>query len=481
MKNISRRKFLSLFSASTATIAGGSLLASCKKTDDDVKADDYKNQLEPPTDKMEYRINNKNKDKVSLLGFGMMRLPTVKGNSARTQENEAGEAIDQEEVNRQVKYALDHGVNYFDTSPAYCKGESEASTGTALAASGYDRSKYFIATKLSNFDEETWTHEAGVEMFQNSLKYLQTDYIDYLLLHAVGGGDDAMDTLHQRYLDNGVLDYLYEQRQKGVIRNLGFSFHGDIEVFDYLLTLNDKYHWDFVQIQLNYVDWRGEKNEAERNIDATYLQNQLDKLGIQSVIMEPLLGGRLANLPNFLVKELKQRRPDKSIASWAFRFAGTPKGVLTVLSGMTHMEHVKDNILTYSPFEPISKEENEFLLDHVAKEIANLESIPCTHCNYCMPCPYGIDIPEIFAHYNKCKNEGTLPSNPDNKEFERLRQNYLIGLDRSVPKLRQANHCIGCGQCKPHCPQEIDIPEELKKIDQFAEELKLKGFKRPEK
>lgn len=473
MNKISRRNFLSLFGAAAATATGTSLLSACqKKETDNAPEEEYKNQVEPPTDRMTYRENTKTGDKVSILGFGMMRLPTTQNESARTQENVNEDPIDQEMVNRQVKYALDHGVNYFDTSPAYCRGKSEEATGTALKASGYDRKSYYIATKLSNFDEATWTHEAGVEMFQNSLKYLQTDYIDYLLLHSVGGGDDCMATLNARYIDNGVLDYLAEQREKGTIRNLGFSFHGDIKVFDYLLSLNDKYHWDFVQIQLNYVDWRGDKDESVRGIDATYLQNQLDKLGIQSVIMEPLLGGRLANLPRFLVKELKARRPDKSIASWAFRFAGTPKGVLTVLSGMTYMEHVKDNILTYSPLEPITAEENEFLLGHVAKELNNLASIPCTHCNYCMPCPYGIDIPEIFAHYNKCKNEGTLPNNKENEEYRRLRRNYLIGVDRSVPKLRQAAHCIGCHQCESHCPQKIKIADELHNIDKFIDELK---------
>lgn len=469
MKKIDRRNFLKTLGVSSVATTG--LLSACKKKDDTVIEDDYKSQTEPPKDKMTYRTNNKTGDKVSILGFGMMRLPTIKDESARTQENVNADPIDQETVNAQVKYALEHGVNYFDTSPAYCRGKSEESTGIALKASGYDRKSYYIATKLSNFDPSTWTYEGGVEMFQNSLKYLQTDYIDYLLLHAVGGGD-GMDTLNKRYFDNGLLDYLADQRKKGVIRNLGFSFHGNVEVFDYLLSLNDKYKWDFVQIQLNYVDWREEKNEEERNIDATYLQNQLDKLGIQSVIMEPLLGGRLANLPQFLVKEMKTRRPDKSVASWAFRFAGTPEGVLTVLSGMTYMEHVKDNILTYSPLEPITKEENEFLLGHVAKELANLQAIPCTDCKYCMPCPYGIDIPSIFAHYNKCKNEGTLPNNPENKEYARLRRNYLIGVDRSVPKLRQASHCIGCGQCEPHCPQKIHIHEELQKIDKFIDELK---------
>lgn len=479
-KNISRRKFLGILGATGSAVAGTSLLASCKQKDgDNVNTDnDYKNQIEPPTDKMTYRENTKTGDKVSILGYGMMRLP-MKDSEQQNADGIIEQVIDQEEVNRLVKYALDHGVNYFDTAPVYVRGKSEASTGIALKASGYDRKDYYIATKLSNFDPSTQSLEGGKEMFQNSLKYLQTDYIDYLLLHSLGGG--GIENLNRRFIDNGMLDYLMEQREKGVIRNLGFSYHGEIEVFDYLLSQNDKYHWDFVQIQLNYVDWREEKDENMRAIDATYLQNQLDKLGIQSVIMEPLLGGRLANVPRFLVKEMKERRPDKTVASWAFRFAGTPKGVLTVLSGMTYMEHLKDNLINYSPLEPISDDEHEFLIHHVAKELNDLASIPCTDCKYCMPCPYGINIPEIFKHYNKCMNEGTLPNNPENEEYRRLRRNYLIGVDRSVPKLRQASHCIGCHECESHCPQKIRIPDQLHRIDNFVEKLKRDGFEMPKK
>lgn len=477
-KKINRRKFLGLLGAGTSTVAGTSLIAGCKQKDaNDTVEQEYKNQQEPPVGKMTYRTNTKTGDKVSLLGYGMMRLPTINNNSARTSENENNEEIDQEEVNRQVDYALKHGINYFDTSPAYCRGLSERATGTALKR--YPRDKYFVATKLSNFSEETWSTEASKQMFHNSLKELQVDYIDYYLLHGIGMG--GMEALHGRYLDNGILDWLLEQRQQGKIRNLGFSYHGDIEVFDYLLSLNDKYKWDFVQIQLNYLDWNFAKQINERNTDAKYLYSELQKRGIQAVIMEPLLGGRLANVPQFVAREMKKRRPERSIASWAFRYAGTPKGILTVLSGMTYMEHLKDNLLSFCPLEPCSAEERTFLEDTIAKEIVGLETIPCNDCKYCMPCPYGVNIPAIFVHYNKCKNEGTLPANEENKNYRRLRRNYLIGIDRAVPRLRQASHCIGCGQCMPHCPQKIQIPEELHKIDQFVERLKRDGFNMPEK
>ncbi len=477
-KKISRRRFLGLLGAGTSAVAGTSVITGCKKkSENDIAQEEYRNQQEPPVGKMTYRTSTKTGDKVSLLGYGMMRLPTKDNGSARNADNPNGQEINQEMVNRLVDYAIEHGINYFDTSPAYCRGLSERSTGIALKR--HPRDKFYVATKLSNFAEDTWSAEASKQMFRNSLKELQVDYIDYYLLHGIGMG--GMEALHGRYLDNGILDWLLEQRKEGKIRNLGFSYHGDIEVFDYLLSQNDKYKWDFVQIQLNYLDWNFAKQINDRNTDAKYLYAELLKRNIQAVIMEPLLGGRLANVPQFVAREMKKRRPESSIASWAFRYAGTHKDVLTVLSGMTYMEHLKDNLLSYCPLVPCNDEETFFLEDTIAKEIVGLETIPCNDCKYCMPCPYGVDIPAIFVHYNKCKNEGTLPANEENKAYRTLRRNYLIGIDRAVPKLRQAAHCICCGQCMPHCPQKIQIPDELHKIDRFIERLKRDGFDRPAK
>ncbi len=456
--NISRRQFLKVMGAGVVTTT----VAACGgKNSANGAADDYKNQGEPPVGKMTYRVNPKTKEKVSLLGYGMMRLPN-------TPDLEKGkEVIDQEMVNRLVDYAMEHGVNYYDTSPAYCQGHSEESTGIALHK--FPRDKYYVATKLSNFDPSQWTKEACINMYHNSMRYLQVDYIDYYLLHAIGNG--GVETLMKRYIDNGVMDYLLKEREAGRIRNLGFSFHGDIACFDYMLEHHDKYQWDFVQIELNYVDWDFANEINDGNTDASYLYAELQKRGIPAVVMEPLLGGRLVNIPQFLATRIKQRDPEHSVASWAFRYAGTPEGVLTVLSGMTYMEHLKDNILTYSPLKPTSEDDNEFLYQ-VAKEIVGGETIPCNDCKYCMPCPYGIDIPGIFVHYNKCKNEGRLPVGVMDEEYRKRRREYLIGLDRAVPRMRQANHCIGCGQCVSHCPQNIQIPRELRKIDQFVEQLK---------
>ena len=415
--------------------------------------------------------NHNTGDKVSLLGYGMMRLP-VEGGGTERDHPEA--AIDQEMVNRQVDYAIEHGVNYFDTSPAYCQGRSEKSTGIALHR--HPRDKYFVATKMSNFSPETRTRAASIEMFENSLKELQVEYIDYLLLHAIGGGQDSEEEFNERFINNGILDWLVEQKKKGRIRNLGFSYHGDVSIFDMLLQWHDeeKYHWDFVQVELNYLDWNWANEINSSNTDASYLYEELSKRDIPSVIMEPLLGGRLANVPDPVVRKMKQQRPDDSVASWAFRYAGTPEKVLTVLSGMTYMENLRENIRTYAPLQPITKEENDFLME-IAEDIYNQKNIPCNECNYCMPCPYGINIPSVFVHYNKMIREGNIPNDRKDPEYSRQRKAFLVGYDRSVPRLRQASHCIGCGQCNEHCPQRIDIPKEMRKIDTMVENLKRNG------
>lgn len=457
-KEISRRDFFRLTGAAGLATAG---LSAC-----DRRSNASLSGVNGGIDagKMTYRVNPSTNDQVSILGFGMMRLPSVGGRSAR----EGNEEIDQETVNRMVDFAIEHGVNYFDTSPAYCRGASEHATGIALKR--HPREKYFIATKLSNFAPSTWSREASIAMYRNSMKELQVDYIDYYLLHGIGMGD-GMEEYENRYINNGVLEFLLEERRAGRIRNLGFSYHGDIRVFDRLLAEHDQYKWDFVQIQLNYLDWKYAKQINSRNTDAEYLYNELAKRHIPAIIMEPLLGGRLSNVPDNLVARLKQRAPENGVASWAFRFAGSFPGVLTVLSGMTRMEHLEDNLRTYSPLKPLSEDDFAFL-QQTATMMMQYDTIPCNDCKYCMPCPYGLDIPAILLHYNKCLNEGNIPESSQDENYHKARRAYLVGYDRSVPKLRQADHCTGCNQCSPHCPQRIDIPKELQRIDRYVEELK---------
>ncbi len=460
--DISRRDFFR--KSALAALATSPLLTACSGKKDGDTDESQLPHTPIPTDRMTLRVNPSTGDKVSLLGYGCMRWPTKPDF-----DNPGEDLIDQEEVNRLVDTAIKHGVNYFDTSPAYCKGRSENAVGIAL--SRHPRDKYFVATKLSNFDPSTWPREKSEQMYRDSLRLLQTDHIDYMLLHAVGMGNEPLKEFNARYIDNGMLDFLAAEREAGRIRNLGFSYHGDIRLFDMLLEWHDKYKWDFVQIQLNYLDWEHAKEINPRNTNAEYLYGELAKRDIPAIIMEPLLGGRLSKLPDHVVRLLKEQEPQKSVASWAFRYAGTYPKVLTVLSGMTYMDHLEDNLRSFCPLVPLTEEQTGFL-HKVAGIIASYPTVPCNECQYCMPCPYGLDIPAIFAHYNKCVNQGQVPDSPEAENYAEARRRFLVGYDRAVPRLRQASHCVGCKECVGHCPQKIDIPGEMARVDVIAESLR---------
>ena len=472
-KSINRRDFLKVLGGATAVTAVASVGCAPKNRE---RGGVATSELSP--DKMTYRTNPNSGDKVSLLGYGMMRLPL------QQKADGSGEEVDQERVNGLVDYAIAHGVNYFDTSATYVRGWSETATGIALSC--HPRGSYMVATKFSNHNNVQWRERReAIALYERSKRNLQVDYLDYYLLHACGVGgntytterdlDQQFDTmdklvLKERFFDNGMLDYFAQERRAGRIRNLGWSFHGKVEVFDFMLSLHDsgRYHWDFVQIQLNYVDW---KYASGWNVNAEYLYGELEKRSIPVVIMEPLLGGRLASNIDYLATRLKQRRPSNSIASWAFRYAGSFPQVMSVLSGMTYMEHLQDNLRTFAPLTPLEDDEWELLAD-TARRMVEYPTIPCTACEYCMPCPYRINIPAIFTHYNKCVNESNIPESSQSEGYRKARQAFLVGYDRSVPKLRQASHCIGCDQCTHHCPQAIKIPQELHRIDNYTEKLK---------
>lgn len=445
---LSRREFIKrigMGTASAAIMVGIGPLASIGKDDDQ------------PTlvNGMTYRINRKTGDKVSLLGYGMMRLPHKDGK------------IDQDLVNQEVSHALKHGVNYFDTSPHYVHEESETSLGIALKASGVPRKDYYIATKLSNFGQQEWSREESEKMYKRSFEYLQTDYIDYYLLHGIGMG--GMQNLKDRFIDNGMLDFLLEERKAGRIRNLGFSYHGDVEVFNYLVENTDKYKWDFVQIEMNYVDWKHADELNKRNTKAEYLYTMLEDHDIQAVIMEPLLGGRLTKLSDGYTQKLKKLRPDDSIASWAFRFCGTFPNVLTSLSGMTYMEHLEDNLKTHSPLDPCSKSELA-LLEEIATDMVSYPTIPCTDCKYCMPCPYGVNIPANFAFYNACVNDSTLPPVDANaRGFKKKNAKFQKAYRKSIQESELASQCVECGECLKKCPQRIPIPRRMAKLTDLLE------------
>ena len=447
-----------------AAVAGAAVAAGCEHPNAK-KAEGFA-AGEVPVGEMTYRTDAHGQ-KVSLLGFGMMRLPIEGGGNLR--ENPDAK-LDQETINRMVDYAMEHGVNYYDTAPVYMRGMSEKATGIAL--NRHPREKWLVATKMSNF--RTWTREASIKMYENSFKELGVDYIDYYLLHSFGGVDEnGKSNFEMRFVDNGVLDFLLEEREKGRIRNLGWSFHGEQSEFDKVVAMHDKYHWDFAQIQMNYVDWHYAHEIEPENVNADFLYAELDKREIPIVIMEPVLGGRLATLNEALAGQLKAVEPDRSLASWAFRYLGMYPRIMTSLSGMSAMEHVEDNVRTHCPCEPLTDAQMA-LLDRVADEFAHFPAVPCTACQYCMPCPYGLDIPGIFAFYNKSLAEGNIATEGtmEQKEFRRARRAFLTAYGKSIERLRQADHCIGCGECLTHCPQSIKIPDKMRMIEDYTNRLK---------
>ncbi|MGN0188954.1 MAG: aldo/keto reductase, partial [Candidatus Cryptobacteroides sp.] len=450
MDKISRRDFLKR-SAAGAVVAGAASVGCAPKGSVVSRAE---SEGELPQGQMTFRKDPKTGKDVSILAYGCMRWPM-------TMDDDNNEIIDQEQVNALIDCAMRHGVNYYDTAPVYLQGNSERAT--ALALSRYPRESYFLATKLSNFNASTHNLAFAKKMLSNSLKNLMTDYIDYYLFHSLHGGRESFEN---RFVKNGILDYCLEKRKKGVIRHLGFSFHDNRPNLQEILDYHEEYKaktgenlFDFVMIQMNWSDWHYAKG---KDANAADLYALLEEHDLPVMVMEPLLGGRLSNVPDHIAKMFKELEPQKSVASWAFRFAASHRNVQTVLSGMTYMEHLQDNLKTYSPLVELNDSEKEFL-DRMAGLMHQYPIVNCTGCEYCMPCPYGLDIPAIFAHYNKCVNEGYVSSDSQDEEYRRNRRAFLVSYDRAIPKLRQADRCIQCRKCmtESHCPQRINIPGEL--------------------
>ena len=455
--DLNRRDFLKITGA--GAVAATAAMYGCGQNNKTSAAGGVIGEV--PIDKMTYRVNRHTGDRLSLLGYGCMRWP-VRVNSRGEDE------IDQDTVNELVDYALAHGVNFFDTAPRYVRGWSEPATGIAL--SRHPRDKYFVSTKMSNIgNADDMSFRGSMAMYERSLRNLKVDYIDNYLLHNVGTG--GLEAYIARFETNGLLKQLLKERESGRIRNLGFSFHGDIAAFDRLLSLDVQ--WDFALIELNYIDWQ--HAQVGRNTNAEYLMGELVKKDVPAMIMEPLLGGRLARVPAQALALMKDVNPNDTPAQWALRYAANHENVLTVLSGMTYMEHLQENIRTYSPFEPLNNREIE-TLEKITDIMVDAEFIQCTTCQYCMPCPYGLDIPEIFDHYNRCVNAGRILESSKDENYRRARREFLIGYDRSVPKLRQASHCTGCKLCEPKCTQSLKISEEMRRVDNYVELLKQKKY-----
>ena len=438
-RNISRRDFLRRLGMGAGVAMASTVMGPLRAL-----AQDEKKGATP--NRMTYRVQHGSGEQISLLGFGMMRLPN-----------------NQEEVNRLVDYAIEHGVNYFDTAPMYMGGQSEVLTGNALSRN--PREKYYIATTMSNQNQRLWSFEESQKMYYQSFQRLKVDHIDYYLMHSIGGG--GMDTLNKRFFDNHLLEFLLKEREAGRIRHLGFSYHGDVRPFDWLLDHQEEYHFDFVQIQMNFLDWRHASmgNRRRKDADAEYLYNKCEKTGVQCVIMEPLRGGAFGRMAQELTDQLKAVRPGDSTARWAFRWVGSYPNILTTLSGMNQMAHVEENIETFSPLENCTEAEN-LLLAEIANQMAGFPTIPCTTCAYCMPCPYGVDIPGNFAYYNEAVNSHILPL-PEKQaaDYATRKQQFADGLRKALPNVETwARSCADCEECLSKCPQQIRIPNQMSRI-----------------
>jgi len=359
--------------------------------------------------------------KLSGLGLGMMRLPVVNGDDAVIDESAAAEIID---------YAYQSGVNYFDTAWGYHNGNSELVAGRCL--SKYPRESFYLATKFPGYDPANMGKVK--EIFEQQLRKCQTPYFDFYLFHNVyeGNIDDYLNPAH------GIMEYLLRQKKNGRIRHLGFSAHGSAEVIKRFLAAYRE-HMEFCQLQLNYMDWhfQGAKDKME------LVQNA----GIPVWVMEPLRGGRLAQASDEMTAALKKLRPDESVPAWAFRFLQSLPGVTMVLSGMSSLEQMKENVGIWQTDRLLTKDEFTTLV-HLSDEETRKGGLPCTACHYCTShCPRNLPIPELLALYNEHKITGG---------------GFLAPMAvASMPKERQPSACVGCRSCEQVCPQRIKISEAM--------------------
>lgn len=372
---------------------------------------------------MQKRLLGKTGEWASLLGFGCMRFPTDSDNKT-----------DSKKVQKMVDYAKAHGINYFDTAYVYGDGESERAISKAL--SKFSRDSYFLADKLPLWDVKDES-ELG-KYLETSLERLGTDYIDFYLIHAV---DKSKIELIKKF---HVIDFMKKKRDEGKIRHIGFSFHDTPEVLSEMLSL---YDWEFVQLQINYLDW-----EAFR---AKELYDLLAEKDIPCVVMEPIRGGNLAKPPKAVTEMFKKVNPDMSPAAWALNFCASQPQIKVILSGMSDFDQVKENIDTLGSFTPMNGEEKKVLNDAV-KYMSSLPHVYCTGCEYCMPCPKGVNIPACFREYN---------AYIDFENADRLKEAVKGVLAGHGPE-----ECVKCGLCKKKCPQHFDIPALLPKLTGILKE-----------
>lgn len=367
--------------------------------------------------------------RLSSLGFGMMRLP---GGCDNPQ-------IDEAQTAEMIDYAIRNGVNYFDTAWGYHQGNSERVAGKLL--SQYPRESYCLASKFPGYDVSNFGHVE--EIFEEQLKKCRTEYFDFYLLHNIY--EKNIDA----YLDDATyhtVSYLLEQRAKGRIRHLGFSAHGEYEVMErFLAAYGDK--MEFCQIQLNYLDWHFQK--ADKKVEL------LNRHNIPIWVMEPLRGGRLASLPEDAASKLKSLRPEETVPGWAFRFLQSVPGVTMVLSGMSDLPQMKENIATFSEDKPLSNEELDALVG-IADDMVQGGILPCTACRYCTSyCPQGLDIPRLLALYNEHTFSGG---------------GFLAPMAvEALPEDKRPSACVGCRSCEAVCPQQIKISEAMAAFDKLLQ------------
>lgn len=456
---ISRRTAIrQMVAGGAGVVAGTSLLNSCKN---DKTAKKTYNPVEKTGETISTRSWESTSETIGLLGLGCMRLPRIGGDGW-------ADPIDQEKTNEMVDYALAHGINYYDTAPAY--PGSEIAMGIAL--SRHPRESYKLATKMSNFPRgpQATTLDDAKQMFETSMKNLNTDYFDYFLLHSLSGEANFV----QRYIDNGVLDYIIAQKKAGHIRHIGFSFHGNNDELAKVLD-RPEYEWEFVQLQINYLDWKGTPSDnpgSKAKEDAETQYNMVAERNIPVVVMEPVRGGALASVHSGIEKMFLESRPDLSPAGMALSFAGSLPGVMVVLSGMSNMDQLVENVNTFTDFEPLAQETNDMLF-HAAELYNANPMVGCTACAYCMPCPSGVNIPGVFAAFDKTSGELNLPD-PDgviDAEYKRKRKIFLNRYNKTLKKSERASACTQCEKCLPKCPQRIRISENINKIDEFVRKL----------
>jgi predicted aldo/keto reductase-like oxidoreductase len=361
---------------------------------------------------------------IPKLGFGLMRPPMIDGE------------IDIEQLKQMVDIFMGKGFSYFDTSWGYLNGKSEMAAKEALV-DRYPRDRFKFATKMPAFIVEN--AEDAKNMLSTSMERTGLDYFDFYLLHNLGGISNVRTEAFDRY---GVWDFLAEQKKEGRIRHLGFSIHAKANHLDEVLTKHPEA--DFVQLQINYADWEDEVIESRKCYEAAV------KHGKPIVVMEPVKGGALANLPGTAAEILKQANPNMSQASWGIRYAASLEGIITVLSGMSNLEQMKDNISVMENFAPLNKSEQQ-VIERVRRELAKYPKIPCTDCQYCIKgCPQNIAIPGIF----KAVNDYLVYNNIGRGKGTYAWETRAAG---------KASACIACGQCEKVCPQSIGVIEELTK------------------